>query len=210
MHKGKNMIWWRNKSTYIKTRNSIGTDKQPLVVKHNNTLVNWPLQKSSGLCRGSITNSFNVSFTFSSAPISSKVTPISLGGMTSARSLFSKSFSVTTSYSCIKNMSTNFGMQRFQQFINMYYTYLQWLGITKITLRDFFKLLDSFWVEWRISIPYCILREDKKKIKLMVTYPICFFYYVPTQLFICPVLTVVLLFVHPSHLKMTLSPIWVS
>lgn len=61
------------------------------------TLVNCPLQKSSGLCKGSITNSFRVSFTFSRAPISSNVTPISLGGITSAKSLFSNSFSVTTS-----------------------------------------------------------------------------------------------------------------
>ncbi|KAK3040629.1 hypothetical protein RJ639_026950 [Escallonia herrerae] len=56
------------------------------------------LKNSSGRCRGSITNSFNVSLTFSSAPISSNVTPISLGGITSPRSLFSNSFSVTTSY----------------------------------------------------------------------------------------------------------------
>lgn len=61
------------------------------------TLVNCPLQNSSGLCKGSITNSFNVSLTFSRAPISSNVTPISLGGITSAKSLFSNSFSVTTS-----------------------------------------------------------------------------------------------------------------
>uniref|UniRef100_A0A7C9DWV3 Uncharacterized protein n=1 Tax=Opuntia streptacantha TaxID=393608 RepID=A0A7C9DWV3_OPUST len=62
-------------------------------------LVNCPLQNSSGLCRGSITSSFSVSLTFSRAPISSKVTPMSLGGITSARSLFSNSFSVTTSLS---------------------------------------------------------------------------------------------------------------
>lgn len=62
------------------------------------TLVSWPLQKSSGLCKGSMTSSFNVSLTFSSAPISSNVTPISLGGITSARSLFSNSFSVTISW----------------------------------------------------------------------------------------------------------------
>ncbi|RYR29440.1 hypothetical protein Ahy_B01g053817 [Arachis hypogaea] len=44
-----------------------------------------------------MTNSFKVSFTFSKAPISSKVTPISLGGITLASSFFSNSFSVTTS-----------------------------------------------------------------------------------------------------------------
>uniref|UniRef100_A0A7C9DUR7 Uncharacterized protein n=1 Tax=Opuntia streptacantha TaxID=393608 RepID=A0A7C9DUR7_OPUST len=87
-------------------------------------LVNCPLQKSSGLRKGSITNSFSVSFTFSRAPISSNVTPMSLGGITSPKSLFSNSFSVTTS------------------------------------LRDFFKLLDSFWIACSIVIPYLMLSVD--------------------------------------------------
>ena len=60
-------------------------------------LVSYPLQNSSSLCKGSITSSLSVSFTFSKAPMSSKVTPISLGGITSPKSLFSNSFSVTTS-----------------------------------------------------------------------------------------------------------------
>ncbi|KAK6911587.1 hypothetical protein RJ641_023680 [Dillenia turbinata] len=42
-------------------------------------------RNSSGRCNGSITSSFNVSFTFSNAPMSSNVTPISFGGITSAR-----------------------------------------------------------------------------------------------------------------------------
>lgn len=62
------------------------------------TFVSWPLPNNSSLCRGNITNSFKVSLTFSKAPISLKDTPISLGGMTSDRSFFSNSFSVTTSY----------------------------------------------------------------------------------------------------------------
>ncbi|RYR56903.1 hypothetical protein Ahy_A05g022644 [Arachis hypogaea] len=44
-----------------------------------------------------MTNSFKVSFTFSKTPISSKVTLISLGGITLASSSFSNSFSITTS-----------------------------------------------------------------------------------------------------------------
>ncbi|QHO27793.1 uncharacterized protein DS421_7g211110 [Arachis hypogaea] len=39
---------------------------------------------ASIVCRGSMTNSFKVSFTFSKAPISSKVTPISLREITSS------------------------------------------------------------------------------------------------------------------------------
>lgn len=67
--------------------------------KHNAfTFLSCPLMNNSGLCRGSITNSFRVSFTFSNAPMSSKVTPISPGGMTSERSFFSNSLSVTTSW----------------------------------------------------------------------------------------------------------------
>nr|KYP74211.1 hypothetical protein KK1_006879 [Cajanus cajan] len=53
-----------------------------------------------------MTNSFKVSLTFSKAPISSNVTPISVGGITSARSFFSNSFSVTTSW---RNNSKNTG-----------------------------------------------------------------------------------------------------
>lgn len=61
------------------------------------TFVSCPLQNSSGLCRGSMTSSFNVSFTDSKAPMSSNVTPISLGGITSPSRRFSNSLSVTTS-----------------------------------------------------------------------------------------------------------------
>jgi len=70
---------------------------ETIITRIPQTLVNCPLQKSSGLRKGSITNSFSVSFTFSRAPISSNVTPMSLGGITSPKSLFSNSFSVTTS-----------------------------------------------------------------------------------------------------------------
>lgn len=114
------------------------------------TLVNWPLQKSSGLCSGSITNSFKVSLTFSRAPISSNVTPISSGGITSARSFFSNSFSVTTSYSCQETQLLHTKNQNVK-------------SLTKktVTLSDFFEFLDSFCMDWRIPIPYWMLKHTK-------------------------------------------------
>jgi hypothetical protein len=72
--------------------------KLPLQNKIMYTFISCPLVNNSGLCKGSITNSFRVSLTLSNAPMSSNVTPISSGGMTSARSLFSNSFSVEISW----------------------------------------------------------------------------------------------------------------
>lgn len=92
-----------NKAKIIKQKLKGTWVENYLELGWHQTLVSCPLQKSSGLCKGSITSSFKVSLTFSRAPISSNVTPMSVGGITSARSLFSNSFSVTTSCVCQKN-----------------------------------------------------------------------------------------------------------
>ncbi|CBI24041.3 unnamed protein product, partial [Vitis vinifera] len=55
-------------------------------------------------------NLFNESLTFSRAPISSNVTSMSDGGVASARSLFSNSFSVTTSLSDIFKFLDSFSI----------------------------------------------------------------------------------------------------
>lgn len=59
--------------------------------KKENTRNKFPLEKSSGLLIGRITSSFNAFFTFSRAPISSNLTPISPGGTTAEIKLLSYS-----------------------------------------------------------------------------------------------------------------------
>lgn len=137
-------------------------------------MVNCPLQKSSGLCNGSITNSFNVSLTFSRAPISSKVTPMSLGGITSAKSLFSNSFSVTTSWFQKTQAGEWFRINKLINPPPLQTEYIQSSEVltnyqmklsptnkqqkfTTITLRDFFRLFDSFWTACKIPIPCWML-----------------------------------------------------
>jgi hypothetical protein len=99
---------WQNKETLLQVETddsekehaeSISTNSKQNyeALRMSLTFISCPLENNSGLCNGSITNSFKVSLTFSSAPMSPKVTPISSGGITSLRSLFSSSFSVATS-----------------------------------------------------------------------------------------------------------------
>lgn len=59
------------------------------------TRVRFPLENSSGRCKGSITSSLRALFTFSRAPMWSNFTPTSFGGITAEINAFSYSSSAT-------------------------------------------------------------------------------------------------------------------
>jgi len=88
--------------------------------------------------------------------MSSKVTPISLGGITSASSLFSNSFSVTTSW---KNLSAqHYNLQKPNRCLLQVMLYMEG-KCPNITLSDFFEQLESFWMLCSILIPWIMLQE---------------------------------------------------